>query len=49
MSPITPSYIKDQIAKGKKYILVLKKIGPKRGHTEQEAYEWFGIPRAVLV
>ena len=39
MPPITPSYIKDQIAKGKKYVLVLKKIGPKRDHTEEEANE----------
>lgn len=39
MSPITPSYIQDQISKGKKYTLVLKKIGPKRHHTEEEANE----------
>ena len=49
MSPITPSYIQSQIAKGKKYVLVLKKIGPNRGHSLNEAYEWFGIPGAVLV
>lgn len=29
-----PPYIKDQIAKGKKYVLVLKKIGPNCGYTE---------------
>jgi uncharacterized protein YciI len=39
MNPITPAYIQDQIAKGKKYVLVLKKIGPNREHSEEEANE----------
>ena len=39
MKEITPSYIQSQITKGKKYVLVLKKIGPNRGHTEEEVNE----------
>ena len=34
MPPVTPAGIKQQIAKGKKNVLVLKKIGPKRDQTE---------------
>ena len=39
MKEITPAYIRDQISKGKKYIIVFKKIGPRRGQTEEEANE----------
>jgi uncharacterized protein YciI len=39
MKEITSDYIQEQIAKGKKYILVIKKIGPKRDQPEQEAEE----------
>lgn len=37
MNEITNDYIQDQITKGKMYTLVIKKIGPKRDQTEEDA------------
>lgn len=37
MKEITPSYIASKISKGKTYILVFKKVGPKRDQPEEEA------------
>jgi uncharacterized protein len=45
MKDITHEYIQAQISKGKKYILVLKKLGPNRDQPEDEAQE---IHRAHL-
>lgn len=36
MSTVTTSYIQEQIAKGKKYTMVLKKTGPRRDQPEEE-------------
>lgn len=39
MKDITTEYIQEQISKGKKYTLVIKRIGPKRDQPEKEAQE----------
>ncbi len=39
MQELTPSFIRSQISTGKKYTLVLKKVGPNRNQPEEEANE----------
>ena len=36
MKEVTPDFVQQQLAKGKKYTLVFKKLGPKRDHPDEE-------------